>query len=103
MRSDFYYNYSSPELDLVAGPELATYNINARNKKSSRALAVTANTGNTAGSWNVVANSGSIAVHFIGFTNGQALIMMRPDGSNPDPYLQVGDDYAYGSSKFSAH
>ena len=41
------------------------------------------------GSWNVVGNSGSIAIHFILFTNNQALVMQRPDLTNPNPFLLV--------------
>ncbi len=85
------YDYS----DIYAGAELANYNPNEEarqnaNATEGRQLAVIAAvTPNTLGSWNVVGQSGSIAIHFLAFTNGQALIMQRPDSSNPNPYLQV--------------
>ncbi len=85
------YDYS----DIYAGAELAYYNPNEEarqnaNATEGRQLAVVAAvTPNTLGSWNVVGQSGSIAIHFLAFTNGQALIMQRPDFANPNPYLQV--------------
>ena len=107
------YDYTSGHLNLVAGAESAAFdpklghNIaatpvlidgtvqNSTDPTSSnstrRLLAVTAAqaAAATGGSWAVVGNSGSIAVHFVAFTNNQALIMQRPDIPNPNPYLQV--------------
>lgn len=105
------YDYTSGHLNLVAGAENAAFdpklghNIadtpvlidgtvqNSTDPTSSnttrRLLAVTAAQAAAGGSWAVVANSGSIAVHFVAFTNNQALIMQRPDIPNPNPYLQV--------------
>ncbi|KAK9834801.1 hypothetical protein WJX74_010970 [Apatococcus lobatus] len=110
------YDYTAGHLNLMAGAEKAAFDpktgrnvpdtpvlidgtvqnstssANASPSTPARRLAVTAaQAAATGGSWAVVGNSGAIAIHFTAHTNGQALIMQRPDGPNPNPYLQNAD------------
>ena len=65
-------------------------NPNAQNNATGTfAVAAVATPVAASGSWNVVGNSGSLAIHFLLFTNNQALVMQRPDLTNPNPYLLV--------------
>ena len=63
-----------------------TSNPNA-NAASASAFAAAAIDG--AGTWNVVGQSGAIAIHTILTANNHALLMMRPDPTYPDDNLAV--------------
>ncbi|KAK9863993.1 hypothetical protein WJX84_007490 [Apatococcus fuscideae] len=80
------YNYTTA--GQTAGAGQTTVNPNAQNNATGTfAVAAVATPVAASGSWNVVGNSGSIAIHFLLFTNNQALVMQRPDLTNPNPYL----------------
>lgn len=57
---------------------------------SASASALAAAAINGAGSWNVVGQSGAIAIHAILTPDNHALLMMRPDPTYPDTNLAVG-------------
>ena len=78
-----------PDTPLLVDGTVVNSNDSAGSTPARRLAVVGAQAAAAGGSWAVVGNSGSISVHFVGFTNGQALIMQRPDIPNPNPYLQV--------------
>ena len=111
------YNYN--DLQLVAGASKAALDpktgrnvpdtsllvdgtvINSNDSAGStpaRRLAVVGAQAAAAGLRAVIGNSGSIAVHFVAFTNGQALIMQRPAIPNPNPDLQVCTSIPWGTA-----
>ena len=59
------------------------------NADAASASAFAAAAINGAGTWNVVGQSGAIAIHAILTANNHALLMMRPDPTFPDDNLAV--------------
>lgn len=55
---------------------------------------------NGAGSWNVVGQSGAIAIHAILTADNHALLMMRPDPTYPDNNLAVSSTCFSPVTKF---
>ena len=82
-------NLASPDYSGV-GYNFTLANVTANpNADAASASAFAAAAVNGAGSWNVVGQSGAIAIHAILTANNHALLMMRPDPTYPDNNLAV--------------
>ncbi|KAK9832391.1 hypothetical protein WJX74_008758 [Apatococcus lobatus] len=77
-------DYSGVGYNFTRANSTANPNADAASASAFAAAAV-----NGAGTWNVVGQSGAIAIHAILTANNHALLMMRPDPTYPDDSLAV--------------
>ncbi|KAK9859825.1 hypothetical protein WJX84_003157 [Apatococcus fuscideae] len=81
-------DYSGVGYNFTRANSTANPNADAASASAFAAAAV-----NGAGTWNVVGQSGAIAIHAILTANNHALLMMRPDPTYPDDSLASVRDY----------